>query len=103
MVMVVVVVMMVIRGSERRAGKHHQHQGSEENLFHGRNRSTKAQAAKEDWATRINKGNERARFRRPASNRSAKSNSLPLGDLARLPLVGVKKRVVVPGPAIGVN
>jgi hypothetical protein len=35
----VVVAMMVMmsRGSEHRAGKHHQKQGSDKNLFHGLN------------------------------------------------------------------
>jgi hypothetical protein len=39
MVMVVVVRAMVMmsHGSEHRAGKHHQKQGSQKNLFHGMN------------------------------------------------------------------
>jgi hypothetical protein len=33
----VMVVMVMVSGSERRARKHRQKQGSEENLFHGLN------------------------------------------------------------------
>jgi hypothetical protein len=37
MVVVVRTMVMMSRGCEHRAGKHHQKQGSQENLFHGLN------------------------------------------------------------------
>jgi hypothetical protein len=37
MPMMVVVAVMMFRGSERRAGKHHQEQNGGKNLFHAKN------------------------------------------------------------------
>jgi hypothetical protein len=44
---VMVVVMMVMRGGECRGGKHHQKQGSSEDLFHATNVARRPQ--REKW------------------------------------------------------
>jgi hypothetical protein len=55
--MMVVMVMVMVSGSERRARKHRQEQGSEEYLFHGMNVARSPEQKVVDRSLRIKKGN----------------------------------------------
>ena len=64
-------VMMALRG-ERRAGKHHQHQGGGKNLFHGKNVAQEHRRRKRNERPEPREEREAAGARRQANQRKLK-------------------------------
>jgi hypothetical protein len=71
-VVIVVMVVVMVSGSERRARKHRQKQGSEENLFHGLNVARSPSQCVGLGSLRIKKGNRSNLHIRAAHQRKIK-------------------------------